>query len=241
MSVSEPSTPVPATEDVVGGDNNTTTSGGGVSASSWNAAGTWEERDLSALAKERLKALFLEAETVVPPVDLNDPAALTETMESMKAGLSMMSGGADGGEMGNNENSLKGMEQLTAGMSSLRAHVNKNKTVEGEAQIVLARGKKMLLFDFNVELEFEVIVEASSLPGLGSMMNNDNGSPKKPQKFKGTLSFPELTAGVEQDGVVKFTKPVPPAYAKRAQQAAAALKLTVLEKVRAFENEFKSL
>lgn len=34
------------------------------------------------------------------------------------------------------------------------------KSVEGEAQIVMARGKKRFIYDFNVTLDIEIIVEA---------------------------------------------------------------------------------
>lgn len=41
------------------------------------------------------------------------------------------------------------------------------KSVEGEAQIVMARGKKRFIYDFNVTLDIEIIVEAGVTEGGG--------------------------------------------------------------------------
>lgn len=41
------------------------------------------------------------------------------------------------------------------------------KSVEGEAQIVMARGKKRFIYDFNVVLDIEIVVETVNLsPGI---------------------------------------------------------------------------
>ena len=42
------------------------------------------------------------------------------------------------------------------------------KSVEGEAQIVMARGKKRFIYDFNVTLDIEIIVDAGIPENAGS-------------------------------------------------------------------------
>lgn len=50
------------------------------------------------------------------------------------------------------------------------------KSIEGEAQIVMARGKKRFIYDFNVMLDIEVITDdlrGDGEEGKGSSCNKD--------------------------------------------------------------------
>ena len=40
--------------------------------------------------------------------------------------------------------------------------------MEGEAQIVMARGKKRFIYDFNVTLDIEIMVEAGISENVGA-------------------------------------------------------------------------
>ena len=59
------------------------------------------------------------------------------------------------------------------------------KTVEGEAQIVMARGKKRHIYDYSLTLNFEVVVQ--NMKGM-----KDYDEPK-PRKYSGSLHWAEIS------------------------------------------------
>jgi hypothetical protein len=180
------------------------------------------------MAKDRLKALCLSVEHVVP-FDIADPSALTAAIDAMKTSV----GDSD---------SQSVFDNLNASMSTVRAHVTGAKSLDGEAQIVLARGKKRHIYDFNMTLDFEVSVEPASIPG-GSSADGDSAddSSKKAKKYKGTLQFQEISPNCTIEPVVKFKKELPSAVEKRVKLATDGLKSKVCESIRAFELEFKDM
>lgn len=148
------STSVPITTE-------STTTSGGVTASSWNHAGTWEERDLTQFATDRVKELC-------------------------SAGRASLGGGAESGledalksmDMSPNEDPVASIERMASAMATLHASVTEVKVKDGDAQIVMARGKKRHCFDFSLTIKFEVILQDLS------------GDESKNKKFKGrTLPY----------------------------------------------------
>lgn len=194
---------------------------GSISASSWNHAGTWEERDLSLIAKDRLKELLLQSRAELAPVDLTQPSALSEltaSLQSISASLSEPSAALDG---------------LSANMATLRASVTNAKTVEGEAQVIIARGKKRHLFDFNVSLEFEVDIDDK---GPEAVVPD-----KKMKKIKGTISIPEVSPTMPLEPSLRFNKALPLRFEKRIKEVGDLLKNAVVAKVKEFETEYTTM
>ena len=210
---------------------------GTISASSWNHAGTWEERDLTAVAKDRLKSLCLEASVQLPALDWSNPASLSDAMDAMKDSLSGF-GSATGVGGGAGDGAGAKLEQLSAAMSTVSARVTGASTVDGEAQIVMARGKKRFIFDFNVKLEFEIVVD-SNLPSL-DQATAEARDEKKIKKYKGVITVPEISPSVPIEPVLSFKKPLPASVEKRVKDAADRLKATVIGKIEEFEVEYKS-
>ena len=208
--------------------NSSSSNGGGgekVVASSWNKAGTWEERDVTALVSERLKVVCSEAARTT---EVHTPTPLT-----------------------------------------LCSRITSVKKAEGEAQVILARGKKRHVYDFHVVLEFEIMVD-STPQGQGQRQGEDDtqveaqeppspgadASPDAPlgppaqaapaisKKVKGTIELLDLTPTSSQAGYdahVKFSKPHPPGLGASIELAAEALRVEVTKRIQAFEAEFKEL
>jgi len=110
------------------------------SASKWNAAGTFEEKDVGRWARDRLDALVRERGTFAVDVDV--------------------AGGRRRGE----------------------ARVTRASKCEGEATIVVIRGKPKHGFDFEVELEWCATFESEDDEGEGTTTS-----------VKGTVSVPEAS------------------------------------------------
>ena len=229
------------------GDNsgNMAVEGEKVGASSWNHAGTWEERELTQIASDKLIALLLEANYSQPAFNSNDPSSLTSAIDAMQASL----GGITGMNGGENMNSMNALEQLEASMSSVTARITKQKSIEGDAHIVLARGKKKHIYDFHVELEFEVVVEPSSFGSEFSPPVSEEKTENKTKKFKGTMNIPEIVPLPEstnmneflKDISISFKKPVSSSLEKKVNNAMEKLKCELFNKITMFEKEFKNL
>lgn len=209
--------------------------------SSWNHAGTWEEKDMSQFAKDRLTALCLEAKAS-RSFDMSDPQSLALALDAMKSGLGDFSSAPSSSSSGGGA-----LEQLEASMSSISAKVTSVKSVEGDAQIIVARGKKRHVYDFQVTLDFEVTVDSSpmgalgGLGGMGDALEGGEKDAKKSKKFKGTLELPAYQEGSSLESSLKFKKDIPPALQKKVNEATDTLKQEVFDKLKAFEMEFKNL
>lgn len=187
----------------------------GIEASSWNKAGTWEERDMTAFVTERLKALCTEA---VCETSADEPTAL-----------------------------------------QLRGRVKSCKKAEGEAQIILARGKKRHVYDFNVTLDFEINVD--SIPAAPSppsdiapaaegdvasavVSSPSSAAPGISKTIKGTLELHDLSAASSASGYeaeVRFAKALPAGLAGCIQRCSEALREDVCARLSRFESEYKAL
>merc|ERR1711907_546611 len=158
---------------------NSNSSSGGASASVWNTAGTWEEKDMSADVKSRL----------------------TELCQSVCTNA---------------------------------AKIKDVKTIEGDAQIVIARGKKRHIYDYNIKLEFEACINESVTTSEGDVE-------EKTSKYKGTFVFPEVSPISSYDCQVSFKKTVP-AYVKiKVESAVEELKSEVISTFKRFDDEYKAM
>jgi hypothetical protein len=131
-------------------------SAGGVTASSWNHAGTWEERDLTQFATDRVKELCGGASVSLPG---GSASGIEDALKSM--------------EMMTNDDPAASIERMATAMSTLNASVSEVKVKDGDAQIVMARGKKRHCFDFSLTIKFDVVSQDLS------------GDATKNKKFKG--------------------------------------------------------
>jgi hypothetical protein len=193
--------------------------------------------------------------------DLNDPTSLNSAMEALQASLGDKGAsdgvGASGDGAKGKDNGMSALEQLTSSMSTIRANITGAKSLDGEAQIVMARGKKRHIYDFNLTLDFEVTVEPTTFPGASGLGDfgvdaaggvgggggggDSDAAKKKTKKFKGTLQFPEISPTCTIEPVLNFKKDLPSNLEKRIQQAMTGLKQKVCESIRAFEAEFKDM
>ena len=148
-----------------------------VGASRWNAAGTWEERDMTDYVKGRLTSIC--------------SSALVQN------------------ELG-------------------KISVTSAKTVEGDAQIVIASSKKRHIYDFNVTLEFEII------------LSQEDGE-EKPKKFKGTQVFPEISPISTFESSLNFKKTIPDSFRSKVDTLTKDLKELLITEFRNFDAEYKAL
>ena len=207
-----------------------------VAASSWNTAGTWEEKEMTQEAKDRLTAFCLEARAAVAGGLMDDPQNLTSTLDALSSNTA-------GGAADSSAGAL--LEKLEASMGSYSARVTKAKSITGDAQIVLARGKKRHIYDFNVELEFEVVMEMPVDPS-GSAPASAGAEKKKPKKFKGVCILPEVAPSPAMDGAgleiqITYSKPVSPAYTDKINKVNELLRADLIRRIISFETEFKSM
>jgi len=172
--------------------------GSSVTASTWNTAGTWEEREMSSYATERLKTLCLQAAYTTYATD---PSRV-----------------------------------------NIHASITEVKKCEGEAQVILARGKKRHVFDYTITLNFVVEVNSVEREGQKSSSGTEADATIS-KKFKGTIDFSEVTGSGEAfHHNISFSKEIAPGFAKSVRAAAEKLALEgVASKIKEFEVEFKSL
>jgi tetratricopeptide (TPR) repeat protein len=102
-----------------------------VAASTWNHAGTWEERDMTEVIKSRIREMCLSG---------------TATLEGgfghdMESSQKMLSDALHSIES-NGTSDLSSLENLSTALATATARVTEVDKLEGEAHIVLARGKK---------------------------------------------------------------------------------------------------
>lgn len=200
-----------------------------VEASSWNAAGTWEERDTTALVKDRMKELCLSGNASLTvgetPAGTDMQSALSDAMKA----IDMTSGAASSTD--SLQNSLEAMKTA---ISPIRAIVSEVQSIDGEAQIVLTRGKKCYLYDFTIKLKIEVTVEetplSSSLDGAAEK--------SKPQVYKGSLEISDVCPGTGFEWKLTFKKANVP---ERVRKCAHKLKDDIFMKLQSFDSEYRAL
>jgi len=182
-----------------------------VEASSWNHAGTWEERDLTKVAKDRVSELLGKVDT--------KQSADTSKLAAELGSITMTSEGGEDGGAGHTA------KQQPAAYGK----VTKVSTVEGDAHIVLARGKKRHIFDLTIDLEVEVEVEYRE------------GEEVKSKSYKGTLKLTDASPTSNYDSTVAFKKSIPSQFTGSVNKAVSDLQRHVTNTMKAFELEFKNM
>ncbi len=98
--------------------------------------------------------------------------------------------------------------------------------VDGEAQIVHTRGKTKYIYDFNISLDFEIVVDEAS---------------ENSKKYKGIIKFPDVSADFNQENSISYKKTIPADHQTRVKAVANKLVHQVIENWRNFDVEYKSM
>jgi hypothetical protein len=197
-----------------------------IDVSAWNYAGTFEERDMSGWSRDRLKELCLQVRVTNGGLDESDPTALLNAFKSVD--LTAISP--------ENTSGAENLAALSARLARVQGNVTKAKKVEGDAHIAVVRGTKRYLFDFSIDLEFEVIVE--------DPVGAQEGEDAKPRKFSGTLCFHELsntTQESEWEFDVTWKKRPKSVFAPRVTEVVNRLKHEVFQQVQTFALEYAQM
>lgn len=196
-----------------------------VGASSWNHAGTWEERDTTTLVKERFRSIC-ESSTV--SLSIGETATGGNDMQSaLSDAMKAIDMTHSGSALGSESSLQSSLEAMKTAISAITARVTEVKSVNGEAQIVLTRGKKRHLYDFTIELKIEITVE--EVPGV---------SESKPQTYKGSLEINDVTPGSGFEWELTFKKANIP---ERVRACAHKLKDDIFGKIQAFDTEYRAM
>lgn len=203
-----------------------------VAASSWNHAGTWEERDLTRAAKDRLTELLSTIDISSSPRNGTESSQDTDQLISALQGMDVAKLGED---------PMQALQRMNMLLASVKSKITKVVTVEGDAQIVLARNKKRHIFDFTIELEFEITIDSSIPSSISGSSIDENSTQAKAKKFKGTISLIDVTPHANFDSTLKFKKPIPAEYQTKVNDSAKSLQNDIREKIKLFETEFKNM
>lgn len=199
--------------------------------SAWNFAGTFEERDVSSWAKARLTELCTQAAVQEAGIDAQgDPEAFAKIFGDLDA--SSLAG------MDTNAG-LEQLSRISAKLARMEAKVTKAKKLEGDAHIAVVRGTKRYLFDFTMQLDFEVQVDERLEGGTDSTSRE-----QKVKKFKGSFNFEELSnATAEQDWecALAWKSGPPEIYRERVQSMTERLRHVIFQKVETFAAEYATM
>ena len=203
--------PTPLTEPVL--DNAPAPSK--IEASSWNHAGTWEERDVTEITKNRLTDTCLGS-TVTLSGGMDD-SSLNDTLANLQTENS-----------GDTAALTKSLENMTTMMSKVEGSITDVKSIDGEAQIVMVgKGKKRQIYDFNLSLKFEVNV------------HDITGDSSKNKKFKGSFEVMDVTPGSAYEHKTVFKKS---GTNKKVDDAVEKLRDDTIARIHSFfENDYLKL
>merc|ERR1711998_116601 len=169
-------------------------------------------------------------------ISRNDSTASTNSNNSSGAGASVWNTAGTWEERDMSSDVKSRLTELCNGVYTESAKIKDVKSIEGDAQIVMARGKKRHIYDYNIKLEFEVsIVESVSKEG------EEGGEEEKTSKYKGTFVFPEVSPICSYDCQVSFKKSVPSNVKTAVNGATEELKNFVISTLRAFDHEYKAM
>jgi tetratricopeptide (TPR) repeat protein len=188
-----------------------------VEASSWNHAGTWEERDVSAITKTRLTETCLG--TTVSLASGLDDSSLNDTLASLQSPDS---------SSGDTAALTKSIEKMSSMMSKVHGSITEVKKLDGEAQIVMVgQGKKRQVYDFNLTLKFEVTVE------------DITGDASKNKTYKGSFEIMDVAPGADYEHKTIFKKL---GANNKVDSAVAQLRESALSRIHSFfANDYLNL
>jgi activator of HSP90 ATPase len=141
--------------------------------SSWNTAGTWEERTHTKWAEKRISELLVTGD------------AIAET-------------------------------------DVARVLLTSAKKIEGDATVVMVRGKPRHGFDFSLTLTFECVFKEKSKEDV---TDDDDGTDEAFTTIKGTVKVPEASRDVLEDENVDFVCDVDEKKPARRSKEALAVSL----------------
>ncbi len=84
------------------------------------------------------------------------------------------------------------------------------KNVKGEAEIIISRGKKKVIYDYSAELSFEMVMDTSS-------------ATLTEKAYKGRVNLTDITGDDEPEVTYSFKKPPSPEHKARAVKALESL------------------
>lgn len=197
--------------------------------SAWNAAGTWEEKDLSTWAQQRLKPRLAELKASVP--------ASTEEMEARITAATSDAASASDSDVSAMATALQDA------CSPLIISVKEVKKCEGSASVQSSRGKTKHLFDLTFEIEWEGRLKASGDAGTEDQGKEDKDKDKGKVACKGVLTYAEVTSSaVSADDyeVEHRYKKAPAVKLKaRADSGVALLRSEVVKTIEQFATELR--
>jgi tetratricopeptide (TPR) repeat protein len=183
--------PLPVVTDTTAAAVEPSTAARLATASSWNSAGTWEEKDCSVFVKERLTEICNSV-----------------TVQVTLPGDSNAAGSGEEGQMETDR--------------VVNARITSVDKCDGNAHIVLTRGKKRFIYEYNINLTFEVDYDGRA--------------------HSGTIAFAEVSPGAELESQLSFKKlPSDATAASHVRHCASGLRDAVTKRIAAFEHEFKSM
>jgi tetratricopeptide (TPR) repeat protein len=188
-----------------------------VEASSWNHAGTWEERDVTSITKTRLTETCLG--TAISLEGGLEDSSLNDTLATLQP---------PDGSSGDPAALTKSLERMTNMMSKVRGSITEVKKLDGEAQIVMVgQGKKRQIYDFNLTLKFEVTVEDIS------------GDSTKNKTYKGSFDIMDVTPGASYEHKTSFKKA---GVSDKVDKAVTELRDRALSRIHSFfANDYLNL
>jgi len=208
--------------------------------SAWNAAGTWEEKDLSSWAQQRLKPRLAELKVSV--------AASTEEMEARITAATSDAASASDGDVSAMASALQDA------VSPLLITVKDVKKCEGSASVQSSRGKTKHLYDLTFEIEWEGKLQADDEPAAAAIAaavaagTDDKGKEDKDKDkakvaCKGVLTYAEVTssaASADEFEVEHRFKKAPAAKLKaRADSGVALLRAEIVKTIEQFSKELR--
>ena len=114
---------------------------------------------------------------------------------------------------------------------AIHLKVTSVKSCEGDAEIIVSRGKTRFLYDFDIKLEWEAVLTAFSLAdGIGDETD---------KKFKGTLNISEVSPDSEFEHSFGYKKALPPEHKDRVTAAASAFIPIIKAQIRQFEKDYQ--
>jgi hypothetical protein len=155
------------------------------------------------------------------------------------------------------------------GTFAITSKITKIEKLEGDAQIIMTRGKKRHLYDFNAKLDFvveviEITNEQNSSVNEEKSDNKNNDTTqlaskseeegkkdetivsvgKKTKQYKGNFVLNEITPGSDfEEFQLKFKKPLTStsSWSKEIEGSAQQLLDKIISDIKEFELEYKQL
>jgi hypothetical protein len=119
------------------------------------------------------------------------------------------------------------------------SNIDKVEKLEGEAQIVMTRGKKRHLFDFHANVKFVVEVYRKE----ANELKEDEKNETQTQRFKGTILFNEITpsSSFEEEVQISYKKALPTELARHIKENINDLVKQIVVQIKSFENDYKMM